>query len=93
MGLWPRPVTTFYGTVALSFVIPSGPGFPTSLLSPMTTYVVLPKENHMQLIEAATLDRKSGGAEGSAVSQTLRGNVFLTERSEKSAVSFNSRNS
>ena len=27
------------------------------------TYVVLPKENHMQLTEAATLDRKSGGAE------------------------------
>jgi hypothetical protein len=31
-------------------------------------YVVLPKENHMQLAEAATLDRKSGEAEGSAVS-------------------------
>ena len=38
------------------------------------TYVVLPKENHMQLTEAATLDRKSGEAdlprpavEGSAV--------------------------
>jgi hypothetical protein len=29
--------------------------------------VVLPKENHMQLTEAATLDRKSGKAEGSAV--------------------------
>ena len=27
------------------------------------TYVVLPKENHMQLIEAATLDRKSGEAD------------------------------
>jgi len=38
--------------------------------------VVLPKENHMQLAEAATLDRKSGGAEGSAVPRTLRGNVF-----------------
>ena len=49
------------------FVIPSVPGFPTSPLSPATTYVVLPKENHMQLTEAATLDRKSGGAEGSAV--------------------------
>ena len=45
----------------------SVPGFPTSPLSPATTYVVLPKENHMQLTEAATLDRKSGGAEGSAV--------------------------
>ena len=29
------------------------------------TYVVLPKENRMQLTEAATLDRKSGGAERS----------------------------
>jgi len=29
--------------------------------------VVLPKENHMQPIEAATLDRKSGVAERSAV--------------------------
>ena len=38
----------------------------TSLTS--ATYVVLPKENHMQLTEAATLDRKSGEAEGSAVS-------------------------
>jgi hypothetical protein len=34
------------------------------------TYVVLPKENHMQLTEAATLDRKSGKAEGSAVPRT-----------------------
>ena len=31
------------------------------------TYVVLLKENRMQLFEAATLDRKSGEAEGSAV--------------------------
>jgi hypothetical protein len=31
------------------------------------TYVVLPQENHMQLTEVATLDRKSGVAEGSAV--------------------------
>ena len=30
-------------------------------------YVVLLKENHMQLFEAATLDRKSGEAEESAV--------------------------
>jgi len=51
----------------LLFVIPSVPGFPASPLSPATTYVVLPKENHMQLTEAATLDRKSGEAEGSAV--------------------------
>jgi hypothetical protein len=48
-------------------VIPSVPGFPASPLSLATTYVVLPKENHMQSTEAATLDRKSGVAEGSAV--------------------------
>jgi hypothetical protein len=64
------PMTTLYVTVALSFVIPSVPGFPTSPLSPATTYVVLPKENHMYLTEAATLDRKSGEAEGSAVHST-----------------------
>jgi hypothetical protein len=58
----------------LLFVIPSVPGFPASLLSPATTDVVLSKENHTQLTEAATLDRKSGEAdlsrraeEGSAV--------------------------
>jgi hypothetical protein len=28
----PRPATTLYRTVALSFVIPSVPGFPTSQL-------------------------------------------------------------
>jgi hypothetical protein len=48
----------------LLFVIPSEPGFPASPLSPATTYVVLAKENHKQLTEAATLDRKFGGAEG-----------------------------
>jgi hypothetical protein len=52
-------------------VIPRVPGFPTSPLSPATTYVVLPKENHMQLTEAAILDRKSGGAEGPAVPRTF----------------------
>jgi hypothetical protein len=46
------------------------------------TYVVLPKENHMQLTEAATLDRKSGEAEGSAIPQTLPGNVFPQSGSE-----------
>jgi hypothetical protein len=40
------------------------------------TYVVLPKENHMRLTEATTLDRKSGEAEGSAVPRTVRGDVF-----------------
>jgi hypothetical protein len=41
------------------------------------TCAVLPKENHMQLTEATTLDRKSGEAEGSAVLRTFLGNVFL----------------
>jgi hypothetical protein len=40
------------------------------------TYVVLPKENHMHLTEATTLDRKSGEAEGSAVPRTFPGYVF-----------------
>jgi hypothetical protein len=31
----------------------------------------------MQLTEAATLNRKSGGAEGSAVLRTFRGNVLV----------------
>jgi hypothetical protein len=35
------------------FVIPRATEFPASLLSPATTYVVLLKENHMQLTEAA----------------------------------------
>ncbi len=39
------------------------PGFPTSPLLPSTACVVLLKENHMQLTEAATLDRKSGEAD------------------------------
>src|SRR5882724_10405223 len=58
----------------LLFVIPpapacrgSVPGFPASLLSPAYPDVVLFKENHTQPTEAATLDRKSGEAEGSAV--------------------------
>jgi hypothetical protein len=37
--------------------------------------VVLPEENHTQLIEAATLDRKSGEAEGSAVQLNPRTNL------------------
>jgi hypothetical protein len=68
-----RPATNFHENVALSFVIPSVPGFPTSRLSAETTYVVFPKENHMRLTEAATLDRKSGDAEGSAVPRTPPG--------------------
>src|SRR6267154_5065194 len=52
--------------------------YPDFLLHSLTcaTYVVLLKENHMQLIEAATLDRKSGEAEGSAVLRTFPGYVF-----------------
>jgi hypothetical protein len=46
------------------------------------TYVVLRKENHMQLTEATTLDRKSGEAEGSAVPRTSPGNVFSRGRSD-----------
>jgi hypothetical protein len=36
---------------------------PASPLLPAAAYVVLPKENHMLLAEAATLERKSGAAE------------------------------
>jgi hypothetical protein len=78
MGLWPTqgdekrlgPATTLYATVALSFVIPERTriSYFTALTS--ATYVVLPQENHMQLAEAATVDRKSGEAEGSAVPST-----------------------
>ncbi len=63
----------------------SEPGFPTSPLSPATTYVVLLKENHMQLTEAAALDRKSGEAD-------LSRRAVGPERSavERSAVFFSS---
>ena len=40
-----------------------------------TTYVVLLEENHMQLTEGATLDRKSGVAEGSAVRPSALPNI------------------
>jgi hypothetical protein len=75
------------------FVIPSVPGFPTSPLSPASTYVVLFKENHMQSTEATTLNRKSGEAEGSAVPQTCPGNAQyytqtkLSSRPERSRIS------
>jgi hypothetical protein len=93
IGLWPTPcdekglgpATTLYATVVLSFVIPSVPGFPASPLSPATTYVVLPKENHMQLAEAVTLNRKSGEAEGSAVPRTFRGNFDFYNQTELSS--------
>jgi hypothetical protein len=66
--------TPFHPATALSLQLPSPFCHPErSRISYFTaligaTYVVLPKENHMPLTEAATLDRKSGGAEGSAVS-------------------------
>jgi hypothetical protein len=74
----------------------SVPGFPTSPLSPATTYVVLLKENHMQLTEAATLNRKSGGAEGSAVPRASPGNAEhytqteLSSRPERTRISCHS---
>jgi hypothetical protein len=56
------------------------------------TYVVLPKENHTQLTVAATLDRKSGGAdlsrravEGSAVPRTSPGNAKYYTQTELSS--------
>ena len=49
------------------------------------TYVVLPKENHMQLTEAATLDRKSGEAEGSAVPRIYLGNAQHHAQTELSS--------
>jgi hypothetical protein len=59
--------TTVLDRQLCRFVSGSVPGFPASLLSPATTDVVLSKENHTQLTEAANLDRKSGEGEGSAV--------------------------
>jgi hypothetical protein len=55
--------------------LPGVPGFPASLLSATTTDVVLSNENHTQLTEAATLDRKSGEVEGSAVQRNFPGNA------------------
>jgi hypothetical protein len=49
------------------------------------TYVVLSKENHMQSIEAATLDRKFGEGEGSAVLRTFRGNAEFDAQTELSS--------
>jgi hypothetical protein len=81
MGLRPPKVmknasvraTTLYGTV------PSPLSSRRTRISYFTgltgaAYVVLLKENHMQLTEAVILDRKSGEAEGSAVLRTFRGN-------------------
>jgi hypothetical protein len=49
-------------------------------------YVVLREENHMRLTEVATLDRKSGEAEGSAVPRTLLGNVFAVPAEDPRSV-------
>jgi hypothetical protein len=71
----------------LLFVIPSVLGFPASLLSPATTDVVLSKENHTQLTEAATLDRKSGEAEGSAVRHSCAPPLPASARHQSTALS------
>ncbi len=52
---------------SLLVVIPSVPRFPALQLSPTPKYVVLLRRTTCNLIEAATFDRKSGEAEGSAV--------------------------
>jgi hypothetical protein len=64
----PYPLATVLSlSTTLSFL--SSRAYRISYFAALTgaTYVVLLKENHMQLFEAATLDRKSGEAEGSAV--------------------------
>ncbi len=66
-------------TVALSFVIPRRTRISYFTALTAATYVVLLKENHMQLTEVAILDRKSVGAEGSAVLRTLPGNACVSE--------------
>ncbi len=51
------------------------------------TYVVLSKENHTQPTEAATLDRKSGEAEGSAVRPLGRPEFPVTNPKPQTEVS------
>jgi hypothetical protein len=70
------PAIALHGSLALPFVIPSVPGFPTSQLSPAPLMWFSLKRTTWALIEAAILDRKSGEAEGSAVPRTPPGNVF-----------------
>ena len=65
MDLWPTQgnerrfgtATTFHGSVALPLCHPKRT--PISHIAALTgaAYVVLPKENHVQLTEATTLDR------------------------------------
>jgi hypothetical protein len=71
----PRPKSAVDAIRLNIFYIGSVPGFPASLLSPATTDVVLSEENHTHLMEAATLDRKSGEADGSAVPRTSPGSA------------------
>ena len=47
--------------------------------------MLLPKENHKQLAEATSLDRKSGEAEGSAVPRTSPGNAEYYAQTELSS--------
>ena len=61
-------VTVLFFRNPLLFVIPSVPGFPTHRSHPrQQMWCSLEGEPHAVLIEAATLDRKSGEAEGHAV--------------------------
>jgi hypothetical protein len=50
----------YHGTQRAILAVVINPDFPASPPSPATTCVVLSKENHMQLIAAATLDRNPG---------------------------------
>jgi hypothetical protein len=69
------PATTLYATVGPPFCHPERSRI--SYLTALTAaaYVVLSKENHMHSIEAATLDRKFGEGEGSAVPRIFPGNA------------------
>jgi hypothetical protein len=67
--------TTLDELLPFPFVIPKRTRISCLTALTAATYVVLSKENHMQSIEAATIDRKSGEAEGSAVLRTTTGNA------------------
>jgi hypothetical protein len=54
--------------VGPTLVIPSVPGFPASRPSPTPTCAAFSKESRMKFANATNLNRKSGAAEGSAVS-------------------------
>jgi hypothetical protein len=61
----------------------TGISYLTALTS--ATRVVLFNENHMQLTEATTFDRKSGEAEGSAVPRTFAGYAEFYAQTELSS--------